>query len=365
VGRRPPHRRLRRLAAGLAIVALVGSGCSRIDPATGDPRAGEILARQLNDAVRDNNQVAFLQNFSGDQAARTLAQRWYRVLSVSAGTVDVPPGGSLLETTWTLPGDRDDAKSILATSLGSRDGAPVITGVRTTTSMPIWAIEDVEVTPAVHGSVVSSGLTSQQRVEAARLLNAAVAAVQKAGVVSPKARWAGSLVVEEPSTAPNFRTVTGMDADSTAGVTTCDDGTARIVMSPLVGDDWFAETLVHEAVHVATDSPCGNGAVWAAEGLAEWVTERTYPDVARANADLVRDYLRTNDLPDDIPDSVSSPTDYALAAVAVEQVFAHLGHDRAVDHLDAFMRRGKVSDDDYTRIAKWYTAELARLKKSA
>lgn len=364
MGRRAADRRLRPVAALAVALALVAGGCTaRAETGAPVPGDGAVIAERLTRAAHDRDENAFLANFAGTDAV-TLGLHWYRLMTITDASVSVPAGGTVLEVTWTLPGDRREAVSVLNTALGRRDQEPVITGVTASETMPLWSLESVEMTRARHGTVLASGLSAARREQVGRRLDAAAEAVVASGAISPKAAWDGDLVVELPADPEDFRSVSGYSADDTASATDCSARTPRISVSPKLEDRWFDLTLVHEAVHVATDAPCGDGYLWAEEGLAEWVTEHTYAQVARSNAELVHEYLARNGVPDALPETVETQTDTALAGVAVAQVFVHLGHEAAVDLLDRFARQHDVDEHEEARVTGWYLAALRKLARS-
>ena len=143
-----------------------------------------------------------------------------------------------------------------------------------------------------------------------------------------------------------------------------------MVVNPLIlgqSDEWLDSTLVHEAVHVATDSACvppGQSLAWATEGLAESVTARTDPATATRNRGLVVAFLRDHAVPRVLPSDLADLTSYALAQLAVDQVRARAGA-KADDLLERATREAKtVTAAELTRVTGWYTAELTRLAKS-
>ena len=167
--------------------------------------------------------------------------------------------------------------------------------------------------------------------------------------------------------ASDFTSRTGTPADAASAATTCADGASEIVVNPVVlvaGDQWLRSTLVHEGVHVATDSACvapGESLGWATEGLAELVAADADPATASRNRKLAVDYLASHDLPNELPSELNTLTDYALAQLAVDQVIKQLGH-KADDFLTrAIQRAAKVTAAERDQARSWYVAELRRL----
>lgn len=361
MGRRASHRRLRRPGPWLATALLLVGGCvAPLEPTTTDPHPEQTLASRLNLAARNKDPGAFMANFANPDGYR-LGARWYRVMTSAGASVEVPPGGSMLEVSWKLPGDDEEASNVLYVALGTQAGRPVITGLRTSPQVPLWTLEMLDVTAASHGTLLSSGLTADERARLGQQLDAAAALVARADVIPEGIEWDGGIVVERPRTSADFVVVTGLNAAETGGVAACGTGTPRITLSPQLTDEWLEPVLLHESVHAAVESPCSSaGEHWAVEGLAEWVSQEAYPVMADENRALVRSHLAASGVPDDLPDAIDSTTDYALAAVAVGQVFAHLGHDDAVELVDRFARTDAATKAERDQVRTWYLDELTR-----
>ncbi|PKQ31318.1 MAG: hypothetical protein CVT62_10370 [Actinobacteria bacterium HGW-Actinobacteria-2] len=261
--------------------------------------------------------------------------------------------------TTTYPGDRRTATETLALTLTAAGQISAVGPQQ----RPLWTITPVVIDTTAHGSLISSGLTSTQRTEWTRRLDQASAAVSAARVLADGTDWDGGLVVVVPANPADFATVSGANDADTAAVTSCDTGTPRIVINPASfaqGDRWLTSTLTHEAVHVATDSACTSGALWVVEGMAESVAAGADSTTASANAALVKTYLAHSSLPTTLPATVASPTDYALAQLAADQVRSHLAADAP-----AFFQRGlkdQLTTTDVTRATAWYLAALRRLR---
>lgn len=286
----------------------------------------------------------------------TMADSWYSGLK-DADTHFT--GDAALRVRTRYPGDRRPGVDHLEITL-SKDGQ--IADMAASADLPIWAVGPVTRTPATHGTVLSSGLSAAQQQVWATRLDRASAVVQASGVLEPDSDWNGGLVVMLPANADDFATLSGTDSADTGAVTTCASGTPRILINPgsfAAGARWLQSTVIHEAVHVATDSPCKSGTEWVVEGVAESVSAASDPTTASSNRELVRSYLRANGVPAALPQRVESSTDYALAQVAVDQVRARLGAQEAADFLVRGVA-GRLSDAEVARATQWYRAELQR-----
>ena len=262
-----------------------------------------------------------------------------------------------------VPGDRRPATWTLRLEL---DATGRIRTVAPTSDRPIWALGLVDVTTTTHGTLLSSGLDASARSEWADRLDRAAAAVARTAPAGEDA-WQGGLVVEVPANGSDFQAITNELPNTASALTTCGTGTPRVVVNPLVldqSDEWLESTLVHEAVHVATDSACvpaGRSFPWAVEGLAESVTARIRPVTADENRALVTAYLRDHPVPQSLPSDLTDLTDYALAQLAVDQVRAHLPNT-ADDLLDrAVHASGSVSATELRQVTRWYVSALQRI----
>lgn len=325
----------------------------------------------MTNALHERRLPDFLANFTEDGTGRSLGTTWYQVLVGAKATITAPDGGEILRVVWTLPGDRRAASNTVAAVLADRSGRTVVGRVTETDGAPIWALGQTRVTSAEHGSLITSGASDGAAQVWAERLDRASVAVSSAGVVAPTADWAGGLVVELPADIGDFRTISGVDSAEASAATECGSGTPRIVVNPeVLGEDgtWLDAMLAHEAVHVATDSPCADDPpfLWATEGLAESVAAKVDPLLAGSNRKLVRSYLGQHGVPEQLPTSVQDLTQYALAEVAAEQVLAHLSPTAAVDFFDRAIRNsGAVTDAELSGARSWYRAELARIARSS
>jgi len=286
--------------------------------------------------------------------AAAQAERWYHLLTASQGRLEATGPGQLTVTN-RFPGDRRPATETLALQPTAAGGFAVVSAPGT----PLWALEPARLTSSSAGSILTAA--DDQAASWLALAARAEAAVRASGVA---AGWSGELVLEVPGSAEDFALRTGSPADQASAVTSCRSGTPRIVINPLLAGydaDVRLATLTHEAVHAATDSPCRSGLPWAVEGLAESVAAQADPATAAANRRLVMDYLATHPVPSALPAELRSPTGYALAQLAADQVRQRLG-ERARDY---FVRAtsGELNDIEITQATAWYREALRRLAR--
>jgi hypothetical protein len=361
MGRRPPRPRL-RLRAWPAALLLALIGCTQ-----GAPSASGTLADHLNAALHARSQPAFLANFTTDAGGSTLGATWFTVLSGADATFTMMDA-TTVRVAATMPGDERAATWALPLELDGRSWfAPGrIRAVEPLPERPIWALGAVDVSAATHGTLLSSGLDPTARRAWAERLDRAAAAVASAAPPGGDG-WRGGLVVDVPASQSDFQAITDELPSTAAALTTCSTGTPRVVINPQILDnpaELLDATLVHEAVHVATDSACGRpeqALNWAVEGLAESVTARVHPAIARENRDVVRAYLREHPVPDALPSDLSDLTSYALAQLAVDQLRDHLGRE-AEDLLDrAVHNSGSVTAAEVRQVTRWYVSALRRI----
>lgn len=345
----------------MGALLLAVAGCA---PASSLPSG--TLAQRLNAALQENGKQAFLDNFTTDPSAAAAGQAWFTVLITAAASFEQPDGETLVVTA-TLPGDRRPAHWTLHLEVEAVTGR--IRAVAPTPDRPIWALGPTDLTPAAHGTLLSAGLDGAARERWAGRLDRAAEAVARAAPAGD-AGWQGGLVVEVPASGSDFQAITNELANTASALTSCGTGTPRIVVNPLIldqSDEWLDSTLVHEAVHVATDSACvpaGESLAWATEGLAESVTARNDPATATRNRDLVAAYLHEHAVPRALPADLADLTSYALAQLAVEQVRARAG-GKADDLLDRAIHNGTtITVAELRHVTGWYTAELTRLSRS-
>lgn len=369
MGRRASHRRL-RTAPWLAALLLV-SGCVAVGPAsstpvTSTPVPNGTLGERLNAALATDDEAAFVDNFAVGHDASADGRQWFAVLEHAASASVAQPDDRTLTVTSTDDGDSGPGTVTLTVAL---DATGRITSVADSPRRPIWALGPIDITDAARGTLYTAGLDDAARRQWADRLDRAVAAVAAADPPGAGA-WPRGLVVEIPADAAGFEARTGEPSGSASAVSVCDTGTPRIVVNPVVlgqPAEWLDSTLVHEAVHVATRSPCrpSGQLAWAVEGLAELVATSGDPTALARNRGLVRAYLADHPVPDALPDDLTDLTGYALAQVAVEQVRAHAGRAwrELIDRASG--GAGTVTPAELRRITGWYTAELRRRAASA
>ena len=352
MGRCPTHHRLIAIKAVLSalLIAAALAGCTAAPAKTAD----SALAARLNSALA-GGEVAFATQFTSPLTATS----WYAVLShAEASFAPDPTAASRVAVHTRLPGDRRGASEVLSLDLA---GDGTISGTVDAGVRPIWALGRTELTATSHGTLLSSSLTAAARRGWELRLNRASVAVSRAGILTAGNHWDGGLVVEIPADTTGFTAITGSSATDTSAITTCSAGTPRIVINPAAFTQpagWLQATLTHEAVHVATESPCASGAAWVVEGAAESVAAQSDPATAKANAKLVHAYLRSHHRPTALPTSLTTQTDYALAQLAIDQVRAKLGA-RAPDFIAKGIS-GQLSEAAAAKATGWYLAELKR-----
>jgi len=366
VGRRAPHRRL-RTASWLAALLLV-SGCVATGTTTpaATPLPAGTLGERLDAALAHDNEAAFVDCFSARHDASADGRQWFAVLEhgTSASVTQVDDHTLTVRST-----EHGDTRAGTVTFTLDLDATGRIASVASSPHRPIWALGPTDITDATRGTLYTAGLDEAARRQWADRLDRAVAAV--AAYDPPGAEdGADGLVVQLPADAGAFEAMTGEPSSSASAVSVCDTGTPRIVVNPVVltqSAEWLDSTMVHEAVHVATGSPCrpSGQLAWAVEGLAESVAASGDPTAAARNRALVVAYLADHPVPDALPADLSDLTGYALAQVAVDQVRAHAGHDwrSLIDRASG--DAGTLTRTELRRITGWYTAELRRLAASA
>lgn len=310
-------------------------------------------AEQLAAAWAARDRAAFVATFGRSPLAAAQAERWYQLLTDSHGRLTVTDSGQLAVTNQ-LPGDRRPATEIVSLRLSADNGFTVVAEAGT----PLWALEPARLAGSGSTSVLTAAGDDQATAWLA-LATRAEAAVRAAGIAED---WPGGLVLEVPESADDFALRTGSPAATASAVTSCRSGTPRIIVNPALReypDHVQFATLTHEAVHAATDSACQSGLAWAVEGLAESVAAQADPATATANRTLVRAYLASHPLPAALPEHPRTPTDYALAQLAADQVRSRLA-DRAPDFF-ARATRDALSPSEIARATSWYRDALRDL----
>lgn len=359
MGRRSPgpglNLRLSRLWPAALLLAI--TACS---PAVQTPQAAPSApppAEQLAGSFAAQDASGFADAFADSTLARAQAERWFGLLTVAEAELTVL-GPQELQVRTQLPGDRRPAtQRIKLVRSGDGTGISVVAEPDT----PLWALEPATLTTGGAGSVLAAA-DAEQAESWLELMARATTAVRAAAVV-PEGSWSGRLVVELPSSADDFALLTGATADTSSAVTSCRSGTPRIVVNPRLSS--YAQsvqfaTLTHEAVHAATDSACEQGLSWAVEGLAESVAAQADPGTAQANRRLVLAYLEQHPVPSALPENPRTPTDYALAQVAADQVRKRLGEQAPAYFARA--TRSQLGADEISRATTWYQRALRELR---
>lgn len=373
MGRGSPDPRLSRRAVAAVLLLLAAGGCVAVgagSATTANPEPFITVADRLTTAIRERRPGDFIANFAPDEAGRRMGLQWYSVLA-PAGALVTADGDHRLRVTWTLPGDRRAARSTLAASWTTSGGRTVIAGVSQQVGAPLWTLQASRLTSAASGTLVSAASSDADRDAWSTRLDRAADEVRAAEILPESSDFSGGLVIEAPADPGDFQTMSGVPAAEAGAVAVCSTGTPRIVVNPMLsaaGEDAVAATLTHEAVHVATDSPCvaaSRTIPWVVEGLAESVAARSHPAVAETNRQSVATYVKEHGVPDDLPVSLSSQTEYALAQLAIDQVRAHWTRDQAADFFDrAIHDSPMVTDVELAQARRWYRTELERIATS-
>jgi hypothetical protein len=150
-------------------------------------------------------------------------------------------------------------------------------------------------------------------------------------------RWDGRVVLEVPAADRDFEAVLGQQPGSYASIAavTQPEGPAttsavRVVVNPRAAGLPAAdrrETLTHELVHRATDSPASAAPTWIVEGLAEWVALRGEQGRRSAGTAALLSQVRRSGAPASLPpdgdfdvDSTDLARSYAAAWLACRYV---------------------------------------------
>lgn len=336
--------------AGFLALAVLLSSCTA--PPV-QPTATE-LAERLQ-ATAEQSSALFLDSFTTER--QPAAQTWY-LLWRNAEVAQLAAGDDQrLRFSHQLPGDQRTARTELAYQL-TDDRISLLSPVDGFT--PIWLLPEIEVTTSQSATLLSAGLVPEDRAAWLRRIHQAVEAVAAFDLT---ADGLSGLVVEVPP-AGSFTKVSGESATTASAVTRCEGGAPRIVVNPAaltLSGEWLNSTLVHEAVHVATDSACQPDALpWVVEGMAEAAAAATDPATAKRNRRLVAKWLATEPLPVSLPTKLESLTDYALAQVAVEQVGEHAGSSAPALLQLAITDPDSLTAEQLEQAEQWYLTELKR-----
>jgi hypothetical protein len=208
-------------------------------------------------------------------------------------------------TVWlTMVSSTDDKAQLAGTTDlpgGTGQGEP----------LPLWWLEPVAVKRAGDATALVSA-----RLNPDRWANAANAAMTKIRPhLGDAARsWAGTVVVEVPSSTAIFEQVLAVPAGSydRIAATTSAAGAnlakapLRIVANPMaagqLSDLGLQLLLAHEATHVATHSVDSPAPTWAVEGFADYVAYSAYPEARQAAAAHLLAQVRDGKVPHGLPE---------------------------------------------------------------
>jgi hypothetical protein len=257
------------------------------------------------------------------------------------------------------------------------DGSPEVSPSPSET-LEIQA-QDADILMDRNGLVTATGFATDEArgvwTERMLALNSALSEVRLGDLAQD---WDGDIAVKLPADAAAFLAKTGKAADSFAAATACEAGKSQVYISPEIPDDdpdGIAAVLLHESVHVMTNSPCGEpGPQWISEGIAESVTASVYSFVAGENEELVRAYLADNDVPKTLPDldapaGVAGQLGVALSQYAVNAAIEELGRDKALKMLGGLAKQEAVaaaakpeSQKQLKDLTSWYLRLVKGLK---
>lgn len=375
----------RTTLAALAAAALLAlSGCvpspaaSVPAPGVSGSPAGSELVEPLQHSLAAADRDAFLANFAPGDAIVSQASQLFDNLRQLQDVSFTPTGQTGdMSVTWRVPGDRSVTTQVLALTLGRGEGRVIITSLRPGPSVPIWMLGDTVARSNAAGTVLAlQTVPTAQLTRWERRLGKAAEAVSQSRLGMLDEGWNGDLVIELPTTAAQFRVLSGEGGAGAAAVTVCQTGNPRIVINPTQLDEdaaYLDALLVHEAVHVATKASCeAAGPLWLREGLAEWVAVQHSPSTRDYDRDWVEWHLARGPVPHALPadaDFGGSDPDqvlaaYALSQVAVDAAVRRLGQTRAMGFLAELMRSDQVDAQATKQLTGWYRAELRRIAAS-
>lgn len=336
-------RRITRRRLLLAACSLAASGCAARPASTPTlPALGESLRRALG----AGDEAGFLAGFADTDHGRALGRRIYanlrqldsvdlRTSSIEAG----PPSVVTIAATWALGRGARTATSGLRFALADGDPAR-IDSAQVRPRQPLWTQADLVVRGA---DAVTLELDETLAAQSDVWLTAGATAIGAVGgdaLGELTAGWDGRLAVELPALQRDYALLVGMpteEAIGTGGVTLrlgeSPESPLRVVVNPRVGihagADAAAAVLVHEAVHVATNSIASPAPLWLKEGLAESVAAATVPSAGTANRAKVQAWVGVHGFPTALPGDADFRDDpasaYALAQFAVDALIAHRG----------------------------------------
>ncbi|MDR1432664.1 MAG: hypothetical protein LBI99_11180 [Propionibacteriaceae bacterium] len=365
-----------RLLAGLLSLILFGActASEEPDPLACDPDA---LAAALTQSLRARDSAGFEENFARSSSGQRLARQLFDNLTeLNDVAVSVQPGGDKLKVTWSVDGSEHPSAHTIAPKLVNVGGRTLIMDLLDAENPPIWIYGRITVSNTKVGTLIASERVSdaQAKIWVARMA-AAVVAIKKVKMGDLNAAWNQKLVVELPRDTREYQRLVNMDPAISSAATECEEGAVRIVVNPASLDvpDQVGEALMlHEAVHASTSSPClDTGALWASEGLAEWVTTTAYKSVATSNRSIAETFIARHGMPESLPTDASFAGDkddvaaaYALSQLAVQVAVDELGEEEALVMIGKLSRDKDALDaEQLSELTAWYLAELKKLAK--
>jgi hypothetical protein len=344
------------------------------DPLAPDPGA---LAVTLTQSIRAKDQTGFEANFARSTIGQRLAKQWFINLTelndVSFGAL---PGGDKLKVTWSVDGSEQPSVHTISPRLVKVGERTLIMELFDAENPPIWIYGQITVNNSKIGTLIASERVSDDQAKVwVKRMASAVVAIQKVKMGDLNADWNQKLVVELPRDTHEYQRLVNMDPVISSAATECESGAIRIVINPAsleVPDQVGEALMLHEAVHASTSSPCRDtGALWASEGLAEWVTASQYKSTATSNQTIVETYLARHGVPASLPADAAFAGDkdavagaYALAQFAVQVAVDKLGEKEALVVVGKLARsKDGAPPETLADLTSWYQAALKKLTK--
>jgi len=327
------------------------------------------VAEGLTSSLDRGDQAAFLAQFTPDGPTQRLGERWYDNLAQFQAVTVVPGFGGALVVTSSVPGDTSLVTQTVGVDVDTSGGSALIAGVVPSTDTPDWVLSSVTVTSTPAGSLITdAGVPDAQRSAFTGAMAKAVASLTGTDLGTLDGAWNGQLVLDVPRDSVGY-THAGGNPTASEAITTCAAGSIRVVVNPVAlgyPADQIGPLVVHEAVHVATNACVAQYRPWVIEGLAESVTAAAFPAVASDNHAAVKDYLAAHGMPSALPDErdfaaapASQRAFYALAQVAVDATFSHLGRADAAALLATITGPTSATPASAeARVTTWYLDAL-------
>ncbi|MCL1838794.1 MAG: hypothetical protein FWG47_05695 [Propionibacteriaceae bacterium] len=366
-----------RFLVGVTIAVFVLNGCASPPEPDLEPEP-YALAAALTQSLRANDRIGFEENFATSTIGHRLSQQWFSNLSQLDGVrFEVMPDSKAFKVTWSVAGSGLPSTHIITPQLVKVEGRTLIMDLLDSENPPIWVYGMISVNNTSAGTMIASERVSEAVANVwLKHMIAAILTVKKFDSSGLIAGWNQRLVVELPRETREYQRLVGMDPSISSAATECENGAVRIVINPAALDLPQPEgeaLMLHEAVHFATGSPCHDGGeLWASEGLAEWVTAKTYKQTAASNKAIVENYLSLNGIPETLPTAASFAGEkeqviaaYALSEAVVAAAVKELGEAEALNLISKIARE-KLSVDQktYGDLYKWYAAALKKLSAS-